>query len=174
MAATYPAQLPHAFEEADRLELLSGREVNDLLARSAGHPGLGRLAELVRDWHTPSDDAHNEFERRFLHLCIEEGLPEPAMNVSVCGFVVDALWPGAKLIVELDGYGFHGHRQAFERDRERDAILQLAGYRVIRVTWRRLERERTALVGVLRTMIDEPTGGQARGPTVRTLDAAPR
>jgi Transcriptional regulator, AbiEi antitoxin len=28
-------------------------------------------------------------------------------------------WPKAKLVVELDGYGFHGHRQAFERDRER-------------------------------------------------------
>jgi very-short-patch-repair endonuclease len=41
------------------------------------------------------------------------------MNATVCGFAVDAYWPKAKLVVELDGYGFHGHRQAFERDRER-------------------------------------------------------
>jgi very-short-patch-repair endonuclease len=67
------------------------------------------------------------------------------MNVTLCGFVVDALWPQAKLVVELDSYGFHGHRQSFERDRERDAILQLAGYRVVRVTWRRIEREPTGL-----------------------------
>ena len=36
---------------------------------------------------------------------------------------------------------FEANRQAFERDRERDSVLQLAGYRVIRITWRRLERE---------------------------------
>jgi very-short-patch-repair endonuclease len=74
------------------------------------------------------------------------------MNVTVCGLEVDAFWPEAKLVVELDGYGFHGHRQAFERDRERDAVLQLAGHRVIRITWRRLEREPRALAQQLRTL----------------------
>ena len=155
LAATLPTQLNHAFEEADRLGLLSRRAVSGLLARSAGHPGLGRLAKLVQDWPAPTEDARSELERRFLRLCIEEGLPAPAMNVTVCGFVVDALWPDAKLVVELDSYGFHGHRQAFERDRERDAVLQLAGYRVVRVTWRRIERERTALVRILGALIDE-------------------
>jgi len=44
---------------------------------------------------------------------------------------------GAKLIVEVDGHAFHGHRAAFEHDRRRDQVLAGAGYRVIRVTWRR-------------------------------------
>ncbi|MBW8059091.1 MAG: DUF559 domain-containing protein [Solirubrobacterales bacterium] len=54
---------------------------------------------------------------------------------------VDALWPGQRLIVELDGFAFHRHRAAFERDRARDAALQATGYRVVRLTHRRLEQE---------------------------------
>ena len=37
-------------------------------------------------------------------------------------------------MAELDGYGFHGHRRAFETDRLRDQVLLAAGWRVARVT----------------------------------------
>ena len=43
-----------------------------------------------------------------------------------------------RVVVEIDGYVFHKTRAAFERDRERDAVLQVAGYRVVRITERRL------------------------------------
>ncbi|HEV2061747.1 MAG TPA: DUF559 domain-containing protein, partial [Solirubrobacteraceae bacterium] len=52
-------------------------------------------------------------------------------------------------VVEVDGYAFHGTRQAFERDRRRDAQLQLDGYRVIRVTWRQIADEQHAVVAML-------------------------
>ena len=48
------------------------------------------------------------------------------------------LFPAQQVIVELDGYEFHGTRQAFERDRERDATTLAAGYRTVRITWERL------------------------------------
>jgi very-short-patch-repair endonuclease len=35
----------------------------------------------------------------------------------------------------VDGYTYHSHRAAFERDRARDQQLIAAGYRVIRITW---------------------------------------
>jgi very-short-patch-repair endonuclease len=57
-------------------------------------------------------------------------------------------------VVELDGYAFHSSRAAFERDRARDAQLQLAGYRVVRVTDRRLTREPEALVRELESLLD--------------------
>jgi very-short-patch-repair endonuclease len=44
-------------------------------------------------------------------------------------------------VVEVDGYGTHGGRVAFERDRRRDQVLVAAGYRVIRITWRQLTQE---------------------------------
>jgi very-short-patch-repair endonuclease len=49
--------------------------------------------------------------------------------------------PSDRAVVEIDGWRYHGTRQAFERDRRKDAALQAAGYRVIRITWRRPRRE---------------------------------
>ena len=79
----------------------------------------------------------------------------PAVNVAIGEFTVDALWSKHRLIVELDSYEFHGKtRAAFERERALDAALLLAGYRVVRVTWRRLEREPERVAGELRALLD--------------------
>lgn len=69
------------------------------------------------------------------------------------GFEVDAVWLECKLVVELDSHEFHLTRAAFERDRVRDANLQLAGYRVIRITHRRLQDEPEAIVATLRALL---------------------
>jgi very-short-patch-repair endonuclease len=50
----------------------------------------------------------------------------------------DCVWPSHRLVVELDSRRFHGTRAAFERDRARDRVLQAAGWRVVRITWRQL------------------------------------
>ncbi|WP_423777711.1 endonuclease domain-containing protein [Dermabacter hominis] len=43
---------------------------------------------------------------------------------------------GDSLVVELDSFEHHqASRHGFNRDRERDADLQLRGYRVIRLTY---------------------------------------
>jgi very-short-patch-repair endonuclease len=41
----------------------------------------------------------------------------------------------ALLVVELDGRTYHERRAAFQRDREHDRALQLAGLRAARFTW---------------------------------------
>jgi very-short-patch-repair endonuclease len=57
----------------------------------------------------------------------------------------DFVWPEPGVIVEADGWSAHRTRTAFERDRLRDATLEAGGWRVIRVTWRRLMREPEAV-----------------------------
>ncbi len=74
-----------------------------------------------------------------LALIRDAGLPAPRANVRVQGLEVDLHWPDQRLIVEVDGFRFHGTRRAFERDRRRDSLLHAAGERVMRVTWRQLE-----------------------------------
>jgi very-short-patch-repair endonuclease len=69
-------------------------------------------------------------------------LPQPELNVVLHGYEVDCLWRGARLVVEVDGYAFHGSKRAFVRDRRRDAVIIAAGMRVLRVTWHQLTRER--------------------------------
>ena len=74
------------------------------------------------------------------------------------GYEVDFVWRAQKLVVEVDGYAFHGHRAAFERDRAKDQVLMAAGYRVIRVTWRQLEREPLAVLD------QDRAGAERSGP----------
>lgn len=61
---------------------------------------------------------------------------------------------GGRLVVEIDGAEFHTGREAFERDRRRDALLVALGYRVLRFSylqvlhrWDEVERAIRAAVG---------------------------
>jgi very-short-patch-repair endonuclease len=47
---------------------------------------------------------------------------------------VDLLWLAGKVIVEIDGYHYHGDRDAFREDRNRDYELLISGYIVLRLT----------------------------------------
>jgi very-short-patch-repair endonuclease len=95
----------------------------------------------------------SEAERRLKALCKAAHLPAPRTNARVNGYEVDAYWPAQRLIVEIDGYTYHRSRAAFERDRRRDAALTAAGYRVIRVTWRRLRDEPYAVSAQLGALL---------------------
>ena len=84
----------------------------------------------------------SELELLFLALLTDNELPRPQTNhmvaTTVRPYECDLVWPAARLIVELDGYETHGTRKRFEEDRARDRALTIAGWRVIRVTWRQL------------------------------------
>jgi Protein of unknown function (DUF559) len=145
--------LERAFEEAERLRLLDVRAIESLWQRSRGRRGLLPLGALLAGQHEPQQVTRSELERRFLRLCRDADLPRPAINLFVAGLEVDAIWQEHRLVVELDGHAFHRTRAAFERDRIRDATLQLAGYRVVRVTQRRLESQPRAVAETMRALL---------------------
>ena len=95
----------------------------------------------------------SEAERRLVKLIRAARLPTPTTNVRVAGWEVDAFWPRHRLIVEVDGYAYHGNRAAFERDRRKDAALIAAGYRVVRITWRQISDEPHATVALLARLL---------------------
>jgi uncharacterized protein DUF559 len=133
---------------------------------SGGAEAVGACGRSAASWlgTAPPPATRSELERRFLDLCHEAGVPPPAIKAWVEGFEVDALWPGRRLVVELDGHAFHHTRAAFERDRVRDASLQLAGYRVLRLTHRRLEVERDAVAETVRSLLGEARPGRSASP----------
>jgi very-short-patch-repair endonuclease len=95
----------------------------------------------------------SEAERRLRRLIRAARLPRPITNTRLAGWEVDAFWPAHRLVVEVDGFAYHGNRAAFERDRRKDATLTAAGYRVIRVTWRQLLDEPHAVVALLARLL---------------------
>ena len=90
-----------------------------------------------------------------VELCQVHGLPTPRVNAWLAGLEVDLSWPDARVVVEADSFAFHRTRAAFERDRERDAILAAAGYVVHRFTERQLERTPEAIVAAIRRSLSD-------------------
>jgi very-short-patch-repair endonuclease len=85
------------------------------------------------------------------------GLPDPVRQLDVGGEHwigrVDCAYPEARLIIEFDG---RRHWQALleaEADRERDAELAAAGWRVMRITWRQLTDDPDAVVRRVRAAL---------------------
>ena len=121
--------LMRVIEAAERRNVL---DVPSVLAVSAGREGAIRLRRLLAS-ETPH--TRSEFEAALVALCDAYGIPRPATGAIVHGYEVDAYWPARKLAVELDSWEFHGTREAFRRDRERDAELHALGIATLRFTY---------------------------------------
>ncbi len=143
LAATSPRELDEALNEARILRLVTPKDFASLLDRCPRHRGARTLRDAISDG---PDLTRSEAERRLLALIRTAGLPLPRTNVRLAGHEVDLYWPDHHLVVEFDGWAYHSSRAAFERDRRRDADLQLAGQRVLRVTHQMLTHERDALI----------------------------
>lgn len=101
----------------------------------------------------------SELDDRFLAFLDEGGLRAPLVNTMIEAarrrIEVDCVWPDRRLIVELDGHTTHATRRGYERDRGRDRALAVAGWRVVRITWRQLHEERETLVADLRALLGD-------------------
>jgi very-short-patch-repair endonuclease len=140
--------LEQAVAQATRLRLTTEAE----LTRQLSHPRPGTAALKAILTRRPRM-TRSGAERKLLNLLREARLPLPETNVHVAGHEVDLLWREHRLIVEFDGFAYHSDRRAYEQDRLRDADLQAAGYRVVRVTWRQLEDGSAAVLARLAQML---------------------
>ena len=134
-----------AINQAEVLRKFDLGAVNEVLSRAPGRRGAAVLKRVLTAYDGPTLTVR-ELEERFLALCRAAGLPKPAVNewITLDGgiaYKADFLWQAERLIVETDGWGSHGTRQAFENDRRRDRRLSVAGWTVVRFTWRDVERE---------------------------------
>jgi predicted transcriptional regulator of viral defense system len=134
-----------AIDQAEVLRVFDLREVEEVLERAGGRRGASVVRRLVADYRGPTL-TDEELEEGFLALCRQASLPSPAVNEWITlddgiAYKADFLWRAERLIVETDGWGSHRTRRAFESDRRRDRCLRLAGWDVIRFTWRDVEWE---------------------------------
>jgi very-short-patch-repair endonuclease len=144
-AVTAGDELERALNEARVLKLVHDSELMAAMERCPLRSGVRRLRRLLGTEHGPAL-TRSEAERMLSKLVDRAQLPRPRFNARVNGYEVDVLWEEARVVMEADGYDFHGHRAAFERDREKDQRLAAAGYTVIRVTWRQLRYEPEAVM----------------------------
>lgn len=153
LAETEPYhRLEKIFEEVDRRGDLDLDAIGACIARNPGRRGLRPLTRLLDDYLAVGD-ANEGLERLFQRFLAEERFPQPQTNVLVAELLVDCYWPEHNFVVELDSRDFHSHWVQQERDRVRDGTLLRAGVPSLRVTYRRITRERDELVADLASQL---------------------
>jgi very-short-patch-repair endonuclease len=149
--------IERTLHRAEMLDLLDVQAVQDALSHGRGRRGAGALRSLLAE-HAPDHIIRSELEERFLALCRDASLPRPEVNARVeangTTYEVDFLWRDQHLVVETDGWGPHHTRAAFEADRRRDADLLVAGVRVLRFTWRQINRDANQVAATLGAVVE--------------------
>jgi hypothetical protein len=144
--------LARAVNEARLARHLWLADLSALILRFPWHPTTRRLRRFTDGGPKPT---RSQFEDAFTDFAARYGLPRPLINHAVNGHEVDVFFAEEGLIVELDGYEYHGGRVAFEADRDRDAEALEAGLRTFRLTWERFDgqpaKEARRLKTILRT-----------------------
>jgi hypothetical protein len=149
-----PRAMEDAIAQANRLgvfDLLAVRRCLDEHPRQHGAPALRRLLDALAG--TDAADLRSMLEVLLLQLSDDYQLPAPVANAQVEGCTVDFCWPTKRLIIEADSYTYHSMPSAFERDRERDQLLTLAGYTVVRFTYNQITRQRRAVADRVRRLL---------------------
>lgn len=109
--------------------LVNHRQLREQLLHAVGVP-TARFARALAH-ATPT---RSGLEDRFLATLRRHALPAPETNVEIGGFEVDGLYAAARIVVEVDSVKFHSSPPARRRDARKQAALEAAGYRVVRVS----------------------------------------
>jgi predicted transcriptional regulator of viral defense system len=132
LACSLPRRaMERALDQAEISELFDLRELHAAVDRHRGERGAAALNAALTHHRAGTTATKSHLEELMLAICADHGLPRPAVNAWVEGLEVDFLFAAEKLVVEADSYRYHHTKRAFERDRERDAILARAGYRTL-------------------------------------------
>jgi very-short-patch-repair endonuclease len=152
-----PREVERAIQQADRLRLYDALSLSDFIARYPRHRGCKTIRAILASQDLDATVTKNQLEEGFLTLVDRYRLPRPRMNddldIGVRRIEPDAVWHDQRLIVELDGRETHHTLKAFESDRARDRAAAVAGWRVIRITWRQLQDEPDAVAADLRVLL---------------------
>ncbi len=109
-----------------------------------GRRGIGRVRQVLEQYGPGFAVPESELEQRTVVLLREAGFPMPEGQVilsfweSLLGRV-DFAYVDERILIEVDGRLFHGP-EVHESDRERDNAAGLAGWRVLRFTWKMVTR----------------------------------
>lgn len=123
-----------------------------------GRPGIGVLAQLVDERFHSGREVDSVLEKRLLQLLKDWGFPLPVAQYPVKlgngkTAYLDFAYPERKLAIECDGFGSHGYKDSFEKDRERDRFLAVASWTTIRLTRTSLSKKQDDVRETLRRLL---------------------
>lgn len=127
-------RLIEALEAGERQNKLDLHAIEAAVGRNPGRRAIKPLNSALTQLGDEPPWLQSPAERAFRDIVRRHGFPEPQYNVYVEGELVDAVWSEQRLVVEVDGWGFHRSKRSFANDRRRDRVLVKRGWRVVRFT----------------------------------------
>ncbi len=134
-------ELRSVLNQGERNRAIDFLALDRRIGLSWGRPGVRDLLRVRTALVPEAEMAWSEMEERSHGLIAGSDLPQPVLNVAIGTWIVDMLWPQAKLVVELDGFAYHRDQESFQRDRRKDRELREMGYTVLRFTWSEIVNE---------------------------------
>jgi very-short-patch-repair endonuclease len=130
-----------------------------------GRAGTVSLRDAISDWSIDDKPADSVLESVMARLIHRYSLPPVEFHPLVQGREVDFRVIDTPVILECDGWTYHGlDRNNFERDHDRDVDLIAAGWIVVRFTYRAIVTRPTATANRIRAAIDRWTPATAAPP----------
>lgn len=131
------------------------RQILDVLSRGAGARGAPALRGAIAGGAAPT---RSELEDVVLELIDRATEERPEMNarIRLAGrrpVEVDFLWRTRRLVIEADGRAWHDDPVTRELDAAKQAALEAAGYRVLRITWNQAIREPQETIARIRAAL---------------------
>lgn len=123
-----------------RLELADQGDAQAALATFARSPGQVQRRQSLRDCeHNPWSLAEVRLHAILTSARIDGWVANATIRLDGQVFHPDVLFEAERIVLEFDGRASHHSAEQFLRDRERQNLLVLAGYRVLRFTWEHLD-----------------------------------
>jgi very-short-patch-repair endonuclease len=139
--------------EAHYRRLASEPELREQLENNPGKRGTKSLRKIL-DLAGGAKRTRSPAEREMLTLLRRAGIAGYETNARIHGFEVDVLWRGLNFAVEVDGFGAHSSRRAFERDRLKIAKLKARGLDVMPITPRQIRDDPEGVLARLRRALE--------------------
>ena len=118
-----------------------------------GRRGCGPLRQVLDRRALLDEPPDGVLEPRFARLCRTAGLPRLSFQHPVGRYRIDFAYPELLIAIEVDGYGPHSSRAAFQSDRERQNLLVALGWTVLRFTWADVVRRPEHVAKLIATAI---------------------
>lgn len=106
-----------------------------------GRHGVPAFREALTAWMIDDKPVDSVLEPMMHGLLQRYGLPPAEFRARIAGYVVDFWITGTPIVLECDGWAYHGRTMAqHTRDSTRDNDLIMAGYVPVHVTYRMIHR----------------------------------
>ncbi len=130
-----PHRLPRLVNGALHTLYLTRGQLTEACARHPTHRGTRLLLPFCDA--SAGNPTRSGWEDDLPAWCARHGVPIPLLSQVVAGRELDGWYPQERVAIELDSWEFHNDREAFRRDRLRDAEHLALDIVTVRITWDR-------------------------------------